>query len=127
MGTWAAVFWGLRRRAGPITFVERQIAHVWAASTIASISLFVVEVLLGLPVLKLSPVLAVLAGMGFLLKARTFLGSFYLSAAVSFLTAILMAIGPNFGLFLFGLVSAACFFIPGLKYYRQRLRSMPGR
>ena len=30
--TWAIVFWLLRRRQGPVTFVERQIAHVWAAS-----------------------------------------------------------------------------------------------
>ena len=29
LGTWAAVFWALRRRVGPVTFVERQIAHVW--------------------------------------------------------------------------------------------------
>ena len=31
-GTWAAIFWALRRRAGPVTFVERQIAHVWGAA-----------------------------------------------------------------------------------------------
>ena len=34
LGTWAAVFWTLRRRAGPVTFVERQIAHVWAGSMV---------------------------------------------------------------------------------------------
>jgi serine/threonine-protein kinase len=103
-----------------VTFVERQIAHVWLASTIGSISLFGVEVLLGMPVLTLSPVLAVLAGMVFLVKAGMLSGSFYISAAVCFATAALMAIFPSIALFLFGLVSAACFFIPGLKYYRQR-------
>ena len=36
LGIWAACFWSLRRRAGPITFVERQIAHTWAGSMIAS-------------------------------------------------------------------------------------------
>ena len=123
LGAWAATFWKLRQRGGPVTFVERQIAHVWAASTIGSISLFVVERLLGLDVLTLSPVLAVLAGMVFLVKAGILSGSFYLSAAASFVTAILMARFPNIGLFLFGLVSAACFFIPGLKYHRQRLHS----
>jgi serine/threonine-protein kinase len=128
LGTWASIFWALRRRAGPVTFVERQIGHVWAASTIGSVSLFGVEVLLGLPVLTLSPVLAVLAGMVFLVKAGMLSGYFYLAAAASFLTAGLMAIFPSYGLFLFGLVSAACFFIPGLKYYRQRLRaSRPAR
>ncbi len=35
LGTWAAIFWRMRRRAGPVTFVERQIAHVWAASMVS--------------------------------------------------------------------------------------------
>src|SRR5262249_19691796 len=87
LGTWASIFWGLRRRSGPVTFVERQIAHVWAASTVGSVSLFLVEVLLGLPVLTLSPVLAVLAGMIFVVKAGMLSGSFYFSAAACFATA----------------------------------------
>ena len=31
-GAWGIVFWLYRRRLGPVTFIERQIAHVWAAS-----------------------------------------------------------------------------------------------
>jgi serine/threonine-protein kinase len=125
MGVWASIFWALRRRAGPVTFVERQIAHVWAASTLGSISLFGVEILLGLKVLTLSPVLAVIGGMVFLVKGGMLSGWFYLAAAASFVTAALMAIFPSVGLFLFGFVSAASFFLPGLKYYRQRVRSLP--
>ena len=49
--TWAAIFWWLRHRGGPVTFVERQIAHVWGASMIGCSLLFVIEILLGLPVL----------------------------------------------------------------------------
>ena len=60
--TWAAIFWWLRHRGGPVTFVERQIAHVWGASMIGCSLLFLIEILLGLPVLSLSPVLAVFAG-----------------------------------------------------------------
>jgi serine/threonine-protein kinase len=123
LGTWAAVFWGLRRRAGPITFVERQIAHVWGAATVASIGLFLIERLMDKPVLTLSPVLAVFAGMNFLVKAGTLSGYFYIAAIACFLCAVPMALFPSIGLFLFGAVSAACFFLPGLKYYRQRLRS----
>jgi eukaryotic-like serine/threonine-protein kinase len=123
LGAWAMIFWALRQRGGPITFVERQIAHVWFASTAGSISLFIVEVLMSLKVLTLSPVLGIFAGMVFLVKAGILSGSFYLSAAACFLTAGLMAIFPRYGLFLFGFVSAACFFLHGLKYYRQRLRS----
>ena len=126
LGTWATIFWFLRRRAGPVTFVERQIAHVWAASTVGSISLFAIEYLLHLPVLSLSPVLAVLGGMVFLVKAGMLSGSFYLAAGACFATAGVMtlpSISP-YGIFLFGVVSALCFFLPGLKYYRQQNRAL---
>src|SRR5206468_7777123 len=97
LGVWGSIFLALRRRGGPVTFVERQIAHAWAASTLGSMSLFVVEWLLGLPVLTLSPILGVLAGMVFLVKAGMLSGAFYLSAAASFLTAVVMAVWPEYG------------------------------
>jgi serine/threonine-protein kinase len=120
--TWGILFWKWRRRGGPVMFVERQIAHVWAAGILASISLFIVELLLRptVPVLTLSPLLAVFAGMVFLAKAGMLSGWFYLAALAQFVTAVLMAVFPEVGLFLFGLVSAGCFFFPGLKYHRQR-------
>jgi hypothetical protein len=124
---WGSIFWALRRRGGPVTFIERQIAHLWAAGVSASITLFVVEWLIGLPVLTLSPVLAVFAGMVFLAKGGMLSGEFYLGAAALYVTAILMALFPTIGLLLFGLVSAASFFIPGLKYHRQRIRSVSKR
>jgi serine/threonine-protein kinase len=122
---WASIFWALRRRGGPVTFVERQIAHAWAAGVIASIGTFLVEVLVfpDEPALILSPMLAILAGMVFLVKAGTLSGSFYFAAVAFFLTAIPMALFPKVGPLLFGIVSAMCFFIPGLHYHRQRLRS----
>jgi serine/threonine-protein kinase len=120
---WGSAFWAWRRRGGPVTFVERQIAHAWGAGVTASIGTFFVEVLLGLPVLTLSPMLAIMAGMVFLMKAGTLTGWFYVAAAVSFLTAVPMALFPEVGPLLFGLVSAVGFFVPGLKYYRQRRRT----
>jgi len=122
---WGAFFWHWRRRGGPVTFVERQIAHAWAAGVVAAIGNFVVEVLLGLPALTLSPVLAIFGGMVFLVKAGTLSGWFYYAAAASFMTAIPMALYADTGIgpLLFGLVTAACFFLPGLKYHRQRLRA----
>jgi serine/threonine-protein kinase len=50
-------------------------------------------------------------------------GEFYFSAAAMLLTAGLMAVFPPIALLLFGLVSAATFFIPGLKYHRQRIQA----
>ncbi len=121
--TWGTIFWALRRRGGPVTFVERQVAHLWAGGVAASIGLFVVEWLMDRPALELSPVLAIFAGMVFLGKAGILSGEFYLWAAAQFVTAVLMALFPAVGLVLFGLVSAASFFVPGLKYHRQRIRA----
>jgi serine/threonine protein kinase len=123
LSTWATIFWRLRRRSGPITFVERQIAHVWAGSVVSCTLLFVVEIILKLPVLTLSPVLALSSGMVFLVKAGILSGSFYLQAAALFATSIVMAAWPDYGLIVFGVVSGLSFFLPGLKYHRQRHRA----
>ena len=128
LGIWAMIFWNLRRRSGPITFVERQVAHIWAGSVICSTLLFGIEALLGLPVLTLSPVLGLVSGMVFLVKAGILSGAFYVQAAVLFATAAVMAVWPatglpNISISIFGVVSAVCFFVPGLKYYRQRRRA----
>jgi serine/threonine-protein kinase len=128
LGLWAVIFWNLRRRSGPITFVERQIAHLWAGSIAASALLYPVEALLGLRVLQLSPVLALVSGSVFLAKAGILSGAFYVQAVVLYLTAVAMAViqnssAPDFSISLFGLVSAAAFFVPGLKYHLQRERA----
>jgi len=77
-----------------------------------------------LDVLTLSPVLGLVNGMAFLVKAGMLSGQFYIQAVALFLTAGLMAIFPDYAHLIFGTVSAACFFFPGLKYYRQRLRAL---
>jgi serine/threonine protein kinase len=120
--TWGTIFWQLRRRAGPVLFVERQIAHAWAAGVCASIAMFVIEWQAGLPALTLSPAVAVAAGMVFVFKAGILSGKFYGWAALNFLAAYLMTVPPfrGWNVLLFGAVSAASFFVPGLKYYRQR-------
>jgi serine/threonine-protein kinase len=120
--TWAAVFWALRRRMGPVTFVERQIAHVWAGSMVCITLLFPLEYWLGMPVLRLSPVLGLVSGMVFMVKAGILSGQFYIQALALFITAGLMAWQDNYAHLIFGVVSAACFFFPGLKYYLQRMR-----
>ena len=129
LGLWAAIFWNLRHRAGPITAVERQIAHVWGGSMIASSMLFWVESIMDRPVLEFSPVLGAIAGMVFLAKAGILSGSFYIQSALMFATGLVMAAVehsdlPDFSVSLFGVMSALTFFLPGLKYYRQQRRSV---
>ena len=122
LALWAPIFWALRHRTGPVTAVERQIAHIWGGSVIASVMLFCVEDLLDLPVLKLAPVLPLLAGLVFFAKAGILSGAFYIQAAVLFATALVMCESGPWAHAIFGIVSAACFFVPGLKYHRQRER-----
>jgi serine/threonine-protein kinase len=124
---WAGIFWALRRRAGPVLFIERQIAHVWGAAIFATITVFFVEILLKQPVLSLSPILAVLAGAVFMVKAGMLSGEFYFAAVASFLTAVPMALlmpeHASWAILLFGVVTASSFFIHGLRYHRQRKES----
>ncbi len=120
LGAWAAVFWKLRQRLGPVTFIERQIAHVWGASMIAIGMLFPIEWQLGLKVLSLSPLLGVISAMVFIIKAGMLSGVFYFQAAALLAATILMALLPQHAHLIFGIVAAACFFIPGFKYARRR-------
>ena len=124
LGTWAGVFWTIRRRMGPVLFVERQIAHVWASSMCAIALLFPVEYLLDRPVLELAPVLALVSGMVFTVKAGILTGQFYTQAIVMFLVAPLMAVASDWALIIFGVAGAGCFLVPGLKYHRQYLRGI---
>src|SRR4029079_3995210 len=102
LGTWAAIFWNLRRRSGPITFVERQIAHIWAASMILDTLMYAIEYQLELPVLTLSPMLGPIGGAVFLMKAAILSGVFYIQAVALCLTGLVMAwlqkqtVVPNF-------------------------------
>ena len=129
LSVWADIFWNLRSRSGPVTFVERQIAHVWAGSVIGSTGLYVVEWLLDLHVLQLFPVLGLLSGMVFLVKAGILSGAFYGQAVVLFLTVGLVELLQHISkitdvldvsILIFRIVSAGCFLFPDLKYYRQR-------
>ena len=120
--TWAVVLWQLRKAAGPVLFVERQIAHAWAAGVCASIGMFVIEWLIPLPALTLSPAVAIAAGMVMVFTAGILSGRFYIWAALNFLAAVVMPMPffRDWNILLFGLITALSFFIPGLKYYRQR-------
>jgi len=122
-GTWAIVFWYLRRRMGPVTFVERQIAHVWAASMICVMLIFPLEMVMGLGPLELAPLLALIAGMAFLIKAGVLSGIFYIAAATMLLTFLVMInepFGDHWNHIIFGVPCSASFFLIGLKYYRRR-------
>ena len=122
LGAWAAVFWAVRRRMGPVTFVERQIAHLWAGSMICVAVLFPLESWLGLEPLKLSPMLPMFAATTFLVKGAILSGRFYFQAIALFATPFLMAAMPGIAHLIFGVVAGLSFFIPGYQLHRMRLR-----
>ncbi len=119
LGAWAMVFWKMRQRMGPVTFIERQVAHVWGASMIATGLLFPLEWWLKMPVLSLSPMLGVITAMVFIVKAGTLSGVFYFQAVALLLASAAMAVSPEFAHLILGVVGGACFFIPGLKYAKR--------
>ena len=121
--SWATILWKWRGKSGPVLFVERQIAHAWAAGVCASIAMFFIEVSANLRVLELSPAIAVATGMVFVFKAGILTGRFYITAGMMFVTAMVMPLVPSVGILLFGVMSALCFLVPGIKYYRLRKRA----
>jgi serine/threonine-protein kinase len=120
LSAWAAVFWKLRQRMGPVTFIERQVAHVWGASLIATALLFPLEWWIGLEPLRLAPMLGVITAMVFLIKAGMLSGAFYIQTVLLLATSVAMAVFPSAAHLIFGIVAAGCFFMPGYKYERQR-------
>lgn len=119
LGTWAVVFWMIRRHGGPVTAIERVLAHLWAGDVATLGMVLILEMMLGLPVLSLAPMFAVAGGAVFLAKAGILSGTFYLQTAALFLTAPLMALWPDAALSILGVVCWACFFFPGLQYHRR--------
>ena len=122
LGAWAAIFWHLRRQGGPISFVERQLAHIWGSGIVAINLIFLVEWLLDLPVLTLAPMIAVTNGMLFMTKAGILSGFYYFQAAAVFLAVFPMARFPRYAPIIFGLVAGVCFFVTGLKYKLRKQR-----
>ncbi len=123
LGAWAAFFWMMRRRGGPISFVERQLAHVWGAGIIALNMLFLAEWLLKMPVLTLAPLLTIINGSYLMIKGGILSGSFYIQGVLVMLTIFPMVWFPRFGPIIFGVVAAACFFSTGLKSHLRRRRA----
>jgi serine/threonine-protein kinase len=109
---------------GPVTFVERQIAHVWLASLVGIAALFPLEWYLQLETLTLSPIIGVVGAMTFIIKGGILSGLFYVQGVALLCTSVAMLLVPEYAHAIFGFVSAACFFFPGLKYHRQRLRNV---
>lgn len=87
---------------------------------VAIAMLFPIEWWLDMKVLTLSPLLGVISAMVFIIKAGMLSGVFYVQAGALLVASFLMALVPSYAHLIFGVVSAACFFVPGFKYARRR-------
>ena len=63
----------------------------------------------------MSPVLGLISGMVFVVKAGILSGEFYVQAVASFLTAGVMALWPEFGHTIFGIVTRHLLLRAGLE------------
>ena len=80
---WAGVFWKIRQRIGPVTFVERQVAHVQRQHGCHR-NVAPIEAILKLPVLTFSPLLGVISSMVFVIKAMTCFTVFFICKPLFF-------------------------------------------
>ena len=117
---WMTVFWQLRRRMGPITSVDRQLAHIWGAVFLMIITINILEASLDLQPSILSPLWSMAFAAAFLIMASVLSGRFYLQAITLTLTSIVMWLYPSSAMLNFGIVASICFFVPGLIHYRRR-------
>src|SRR5207237_10330390 len=104
---WGWTFSTMRRHMGPVTFIERQIAHVYAAGIVGCISIFAAEWVQDRPVLSMAQGLAVVGSLVFLVKAAILSGRLYIASAALLITSRLMASFACIQLLLFAPVSAA--------------------
>ncbi len=120
---WSIVFWKLRGPDRRLSFIERQIAHLWMGANISCGFILGLEALLRLPPLTLAPLMALVGGTVFLLKASLLSGAFYLPAMGFFLAAPLMVWWPQWQVLVLGGIAWASLFPIGLKYLLLRQES----
>lgn len=120
---WSIVFWKLRGPQKRLSFIERQVAHLWVGANISCGFILALEAGLQLPPLTLAPLLALVGGSMFLVKASLLSGTFYIPAIGFFLSAPVMVWWPQWQMIMLGLVAWSSFFPIGLKYFLLRKES----
>jgi hypothetical protein len=111
--------WQFRLRRGlPFTRVERQLAQMWAMSGMVFLLTGVINHQLGLPVLRLLPVVVLECGLAFGCMAAVLGGSYYGTALVVAALSLAVAAWPGVGPLAFGVAFAAGLLGPGWQYVR---------
>src|SRR5262249_4533364 len=118
--------WHYRFRSGlPLAPVEWQCGQVCLLFGAGFLLTGVLANWAGLPALRALPLLVLQAGVGIGCLAVILGGSFYVLAAACVASAVLLAVRPDVGPPIFGVVFAVGLFIPRWKYARARRRPGP--
>ena len=124
LGLWAAVFWAMRRRGGPISFVKHQLAHVSGRGDDRNQPHIPARVAPEMARPDAAPRAGDHQWDALHDQGRHPVGArFYLYAGLVFLAMIPMVWYPRFGPLILALPSAFGFFATGLQYHRRLLRS----
>lgn len=119
----AGIVAGLLRRRGPLPAAGWQTLHVWLTAALAGASVFVIEWLLGLPMFRLLPVLAVFAAMLFLIHAGSISPTFYPVAGSCLVSALLLPwLEDSAAVLVLAVLVASGFLLPVL--FRNRARGV---
>jgi hypothetical protein len=90
------------RRSGAKTFIENQIWAIWLTFIVAVILVAVVNDLLGMPLFGLGPVIAILSAVGFSSMGAVMGRRWFIGTAVFSLSALAMALAPQWQFILLG-------------------------
>ena len=94
----------LRKRTGAISFVERHMWSIWLAFIGAVLLTDGVNDLMGFPVLRLGPIIAVLSAVGFSSMGALMGARWYAGTGIFALTALAMALVPSWQFVILGVV-----------------------
>src|SRR5271166_1604543 len=111
--------WYYRFRDGPaLTPIERQLGQVWGMFAASCFLTGAIVVVMGLEVTQLLPLVVLQCGLAAGCMAAILGGSFYVLAAACAALALVLAVEPNFGPAIFGVVFGIGLFVPGWRFSR---------
>jgi len=96
--------------------VERQLAQLWSFFLVSVLLTGVINTLLGLPALRLAPVVVMQAGFAFACTGMILRGSFYPLAGALGVLSLFLAVYPTLGPLLAGAVFGAGLYHTGKRY-----------
>jgi serine/threonine-protein kinase len=116
---WVIWFFRFRNRRIGLTPIEWQLGQVWGLFGVGFLLTGILFWIMGLPILRVLPVVVLECGLGFGCMAAILGGSFHGLGLACLLSACLLALMPGLGPASFGVVFAVGLMIPAWKYRKR--------